>query len=152
MSIRIYPRDCPRNMSKNYAHRNLTTGLSANYVQKLFSATYPQIIILRAMHPGFYCPEDLSRDKFPRIISIIIFIKMMPGYFFLWGICSREIGQITCQKFHAQEKCLISLCSWHMPTGPCAVHYAHHQWRRGMCIIYTSVVYPHAAGVCRGHS
>ena len=83
MSIETYPRDCPRNMSKNYVHTNLPTGLSANYVQKLFSATYPQIIILRAMHPGFYCPEDLSRNKFPGTKSIIFFINMMPGYFSL---------------------------------------------------------------------
>ena len=83
MSIGVYPRDCPQNMSKNYVHKNLSTGLSAKYVQKLFSATYPQKTILRAMHPGVYCPMDLSRNNFPGIKSRIFFIKMMPGYYSL---------------------------------------------------------------------
>ena len=100
MSIRIYPRDCPRNMSKNYVHNKLSTGLSAKYVQKIMSIrNYPRDcprnmskIVVRDISPnnynprhapGFYCPKDLSGNNFPGIISIIFFIKTMPGYFFL---------------------------------------------------------------------
>ena len=86
MSIRIYPLDCPRNMS-NIVFRDISPN---NYTPR--------------HAPGFYCPEDLSRNNFPGIISKIFFIKTMPGYFSLKGICPREIGQITCQKFRAQEK------------------------------------------------
>ena len=126
-------------MSENYVHKNLSTGLSATCVQKLFSATYLQIIILRAMHPGFYCPEDLSRNNFPGIISRIFFIKTMPGYFSLWGICSREIGQITCQKFCAQEKkssiiMLVAHADWPMCRALCpppmTTGYVHNLYER----------------------
>ena len=91
------------------------------------------------MRPGFYCPEDLSRKEFPGIKSRTFFIKMMPGYFSLWGICSREIGQITCQKFRAQEKkssiiMLVAHADWPMCRALCpppmTMGYVHNLFKR----------------------
>ena len=109
---------------------------------KLF-AIYASNPTVQATCKKKFPPEQCSSDICPRYMS---------GEFFFEKFVQATFVQEICPDCHAQVKCPKLKCSWHMPTRSCAVHYAHHQWRWGMCILYTSAVWPHAAGMCRVHS
>ena len=107
------------------------------------SAIYASNSTVQATCTKKFPPEQCSSDICPRYMSI---------EFFLEKLVQATFVQEICPDCHAQVKCPKLKCSWHMPTRSCAVHYAHHQWRWGMWILYTSAVWPHAAGMCRVHS
>lgn len=104
MSIEYHPGYCPRNMSEVF-----------------FPGKHPQIIIARVMRPEFNCPGDLSRSKFPGIMSTAIPPRYMPGYFLSGGYFQQILAPETYPTCDTQEICSITQCPWHMPSGTCAV-------------------------------
>ena len=76
------PRDlCPRNMSIEYH-----PGYCPRNMSEVFSpGKHPQVIIARVMRPEFNYPSDLSRSKFPGIMSTAIPPRYTPGYFLFGG-------------------------------------------------------------------